>query len=200
MKAFIRTITVFAGLLFTAVGCGSSSNGEFVRELKQERDVAGIFAEHIRQQTNGDGPILVLVSPNLGPRLQKTQTERLQGLRSKLGADRVIPVDVAAEDDPRLYMVDNDYLPRDLLLETLSRHPDSAAVISLIGFPHNSSGAGLGVSLYLYGVTHQALAWQAMDSGWASAVLYSRGVDDQPPRRRADLSGEMLASYTLEVR
>lgn len=200
MNAPHYTSFVFAALLILSAGCGSTDKREFSQALNHERNVAELFAKQLLQNAPGDGEFLVLVNPELGPRLQRSQAERIEGFKRILGESNVRAVPIASLEDPRLQRVQNDDFPAELLLEILSSHPNTRAVISLIGFPYSDRAVNTSAPLYVFGISHQGLAWQALDQGWARAVLYARGADDAPLRNPTPVAPALLASYSLEVR
>ena len=201
MKArLLPNISTAILILLTGAACSSSGNREFKEALNQEQEVAKLFAGNIRPQLPENGQILVLVSPDIGPRLLEARNHRLQGFRQALGSERIQVVPITHAEDPRLMMVENDEVPVDLFLEAIKANPQAVAVISLIGFPHDQAAAPLPLPVYLYGISHQELAWQAMEQGWASAVLYYRGASDEPARSTSPISHELLASYIMETR
>lgn len=191
---------VLAALLILSAGCGSSDKREFSQALNHERDVAELFAEQVMLKKSGNGEVVVLVNPQIGPRLRKAQAERIAGFERVLGANNVKTISIASPEDPRLEKVQNDDFPAELLNEALSNHPNAKAVISLIGFPYSEQGIQPQVPLFVFGISHQDLAWQALDQGWALAVLYARGVDDAPLRHPTPVAQALLDSYSLEVR
>ena len=200
MSASPPTCFLLASLLVLTSGCGSSDKREFQQALNLDERVAEEFAKFIASQGHAAGKVIVVTHPDVGPRIQESQTRRLRGFRKGFGDANVVEVPVAAPRDDRLVMVQNDYVPSGLLREAVAAHPGATAVISLVGFPHEDPVGPFPVPLYLFGLSHQQVAQQALDGGWALAALYSRGASDTPPRKPAPISPEVLDSYTLEVR
>lgn len=186
------------GLL--AVGCGSSDNREFQRGLSHEGNVAGRFAQFIKSQGHAGGDVVVLTFADAGPRVREAQNRQLRGFRSALGSSRLVEVSISEAEDSRVILMQNGHFPLDLLMETLASHPDATAVISLVGVPILDDIQSLPVPLYAYGLSHQGLAFDAIDLGWAVAALHFRGANDRPPRNPGPIPPEILDSYALETR
>lgn len=180
-------------------GCGKSVDRDFKAALPLEARVGEIFAELIRTRGDAAGEVVVLTNAQASSRMQQVDATRLQGIRKGLPGVPVREISVGAEEDPRSAMMMNDLLPIELLEEALGNAQGVSAVISLVGVPYASTPSPHLPPLYVFGLSRQDIARQAVNSGMAAAVLHSRGTDDTFSGGRSPIAPELLESYALEV-
>ncbi|MCC5843991.1 MAG: hypothetical protein JJU05_07055 [Verrucomicrobia bacterium] len=200
---YVHTVLISLALLIMVAACGSKSDtAQFRQALRHDVEVGHSFGQLIVDNGHSSGTIIVLVNPDIGPRLREVERGRIEGLRKGLGgaASNLREVPIADKEDLRLLSLAEDDLPADLLAEVLAGQGNVAAVVSLIGFPR-SAPPGSGIPpLYVFGVNSQHLAREAVESGWAKAVLYAKGVNDLPSKGwTGPMSASVLDTYGLEI-
>lgn len=191
---------VTALFLLGTLGCGSSSSRELAEALDLEEKVGQEFGKLIAAKGHAGQTVLVLTTPEPGPRVLSLEARRLSGLRKGLPGVSVLEVPAGSPGDERLMMMLNDHLPMALLSEVLAAHPQASAVVSLVGYPYLDAPEPLAVPLYVFGLSHQALGRNALESGMAVAVMYSRGASDEPLMNASSIPADVLQSYSVEVR